>query len=571
MTKDKKHMRYHVLASDYDGTLADQGRVDETTLGKLRQLRATGRKLILVTGREMKDLVIVFPEYAVFDHIVAENGALIHTASTGAEQLLGQAPEAGFVRALEERRIYPLSVGKVIVATWEPNEQAVLEVIKASGSERQLIFNKGAVMILPPGVNKATGLQALLRSLHLSIHNVVAVGDAENDSALLQAAECSVAVGNALASLKEAADWVTDRAHGAGVGELMDRLVSNDLSAVGGQLSRHYLEVGTLKDGRPFAISPYRSGLLLSGISGGGKTTFTLTIVESLVQRGYQFCLIDPEGDYLGLPGAVVMGNETTLPPIEEIRDLLKDPGQSLVICTLSVPLADRPAFFSRLLAALLELRQEYGHPHWLVLDEAHHLIPSPAGMAVDGLPADFNNFILITTSPEALSAETLAKVGMVLTVGDNPAYPIEQFCKVLDIAVPAGIPVLGENEVCIWERDESMSPYPAHYRLPRQLQQRHKKKYAQGDMDYNSFVFTGRQNQLHLVANNLMLFLHISEGIDTDTWMFHLQRKDFTNWFRHSVHDEELARAGEEAEEMNDPAESKKHILGLIAKKYTA
>jgi hypothetical protein len=67
------------------------------------------------------------------------------------------------------------------------------------------------------------------------------------------------------------------------------------------------------------------------------------------------------------------------------------------------------------------------------------------------------------------------------------------------------------------------------------------------------------------------MLFLHIAEGIDTDTWNYHLQRKDFTNWFRSSVHDEELARAGEEAEGMSDPAESKKHILEIIRKKYTA
>ena len=388
-------MRYHVLATDYDGTLADQGQVDEVTLAKLRQLRTTGRKLVLVTGREMKDLVIIFPEYAIFDYIVAENGALIHDPATGVEQLLGPPPEAGFVMALEEKKVYPLSIGKVIVATWEPNEQAVLEVIKASGSERQLIFNKGAVMILPPGINKATGLQVLLHSLHLSAHNVVAVGDAENDSALLQSVECSVAVMNALPSLKEAADWVTDKTYGEGVGEVMDRLITDDLAPIDGQLSRHYLELWTLHDGRPFAISPYRSGLLVSGVSGSGKTTFTLSIVESLVRQGYQFCLIDPEGDYLGLPGAVVVGNDNSLPPIEEIREWLKDPGQSLVICMLSIPLADRPAFFSPLLAVLLELKQEYGHPHWLLLDEAHHLVPAPVGMAVDAMPVDFNNFIL--------------------------------------------------------------------------------------------------------------------------------------------------------------------------------
>ena len=85
-------MRYHVLATDYDGTLADQGQVAGPTLEKLRQLRAAGRKLVLATGREMKDLTLVFPDYTIFDYIIAENGGVIHEVSTGREELLGQRP-----------------------------------------------------------------------------------------------------------------------------------------------------------------------------------------------------------------------------------------------------------------------------------------------------------------------------------------------------------------------------------------------------------------------------------------------------------------------------------------------
>jgi len=82
-------MRYQLLASDYDGTLANQGLVSPEIVEKLRALQATGRKIVLVTGREMKDLVLVFPEYKVFDYIVAENGAVIHHPATGEEKLLG--------------------------------------------------------------------------------------------------------------------------------------------------------------------------------------------------------------------------------------------------------------------------------------------------------------------------------------------------------------------------------------------------------------------------------------------------------------------------------------------------
>ena len=571
-------MRYQLLASDYDGTLADQGHVSPAMVEKLRALQATGRKLALVTGREMKDLVLVFPDYKVFDYIVAENGAVIHTTSTGEEKLLGQPPGDTFVRDLQRKGVHPLSIGKVIVATWVPHEQAVLEVIKTSGSEYQVIFNKGAVMILPPGINKATGLRALLLQLQLSPHNVVAIGDAENDSSLLQAAEAAVAVGNALPALKETADWVTAAGHGDGVAQLIDRLIENDLASLDERLTRHYLELGTRvegepgtrQDGEPFTISPWRSGILLAGASGGGKTTFTISILESIIRKEYQFCLIDPEGDYLDLPGATIIGNEVCLPPMEEIAQLLKDAQHNLVICTLSVPLHDRPEFFSRLLDILLQLRRDYSRPHWLILDEAHHLVPCPSGTTADRFPSDFNNFIVISTSPHALHSAALSKIGMIITIGEDPAYPFEQFGKMLQCAVPTDIPVLQKGEICVWERGPQ-APYVVRYNQPRQLQQRHKKKYAQGEMGDNSFIFTGEDKRLHLIASNLMLFLHIAQGIDIDTWLYHLHRKDYTNWFRKTIHDEDLAKKGEEAEEMTDAPASRRHILEFIAEKYTA
>ncbi|HVU57759.1 MAG TPA: HAD-IIB family hydrolase [Puia sp.] len=564
-------MRYHILATDYDGTLADQGRVGEDVLNKLKEFQVTGRRKVLVTGREMKDLIQVFPEYKIFDHIVAENGAVIHETATGKEQLLGPEPDPAFIKSLEEKGVYPISVGRVIIATWEPHEQAVLEAIKASGSERQVIFNKGAVMILPPGVNKATGLQSLLHHLHLSLHNTVGVGDAENDGALLQASECAVAVNNALPGLKGLADLVTANGHGKGVMELMDRIIATDLEEMDEKMQRHYPELGVLEDGAPFSISPYRSGILVAGASGSGKTTFTVSITESLVQRGYQFCLIDPEGDYLQLPEAVVVGDEHVMPPLEQIRDLLKDPGQNLVICALAIPLDERPQFFSKFLTMFHELRKEYGHPHWLLLDEAHHLMPAPAAIVSNGLPDDLNNFIIISTSPHALHPSTLSRVGMVITLGKDAAYPFELFCNALKMPVPNGVPILGENEIAVWERDNKRPPFKAKFKLPSQLLQRHKKKYAQGDMSYNSFVFTGPENKQHLVANNLMMFVHLAEGIDADTWMFHLGRQDFSRWFEHTVHDPELAEAGREAERTNDVAASKKRIIDYINQKYTA
>ena len=190
-------MYFLALATDFDGTIAHHGIVDDSTREALAQFKQTGRRLILVTGRDLPDLKRAFPELELFDRVVAENGALIYDPATEQERILAAAPPAVFIEKLRERNVQPLAVGRSIVATWEPHETTVLEVIRELGLELQIIFNKGAVMILPPGMNKAAGTVAALDELELSPHNVVGVGDAENDHAFLRACGCAAAVANA--------------------------------------------------------------------------------------------------------------------------------------------------------------------------------------------------------------------------------------------------------------------------------------------------------------------------------------------------------------------------------------
>jgi hydroxymethylpyrimidine pyrophosphatase-like HAD family hydrolase len=222
-------VRYRALATDYDGTLANNGRVDAATGAALERYRMSGRPVILVTGRELADLAGVCPELGWFSRVVAENGALLFDPATGRERLLAEPAPEGLVRLLRERGVTPLSVGRVIVATREPQEVEVLRAIRELGLEHELIFNKGAVMLLPSGVNKATGLAAAARDLGLSPRDVVAIGDGENDHAFLAAAGCGVAVANAVPALKERADLVTTCDHGAGVAELIDRLLADEV------------------------------------------------------------------------------------------------------------------------------------------------------------------------------------------------------------------------------------------------------------------------------------------------------------------------------------------------------
>ncbi|NJN12273.1 MAG: HAD family phosphatase [Richelia sp. RM1_1_1] len=223
-------MRYLALATDYDGTLATDGHVNEETVAALQRLRSSGRKLILITGRELDDLLKAFPQINLFDIVVVENGAVVYTPANLQEKLLGEQPPQEFVNKLRERNVKPLGVGKVIVGTWHSHETTVLEVIKELGLDLEITLNKGAVMILPTGIDKAAGLAAALEDMQLSPENVVGVGDAENDLAFLNVCGISVAVNNALPGVKETATFVTENSRGAGVMELIDMLIASDLS-----------------------------------------------------------------------------------------------------------------------------------------------------------------------------------------------------------------------------------------------------------------------------------------------------------------------------------------------------
>jgi HAD superfamily hydrolase (TIGR01484 family) len=223
-------MHFAALATDYDGTLARDGVVDPKVVDALRRFRLSGRQLILVTGRTMESLIHAFPNVAEFDLIVAENGAMLYGPDQQPMKALAEALPAGFTSALKERGIIPLEVGRVIVATTLDYKDRVAQVILDLGFRLQIVLNRGSVMILPLGVNKACGLKAAVEELGLSIQDVAGIGDAENDHAFLSACEFSAAVGNALPELKQRVQLVTRGECGAGVIEFIDRIISDDLN-----------------------------------------------------------------------------------------------------------------------------------------------------------------------------------------------------------------------------------------------------------------------------------------------------------------------------------------------------
>jgi hydroxymethylpyrimidine pyrophosphatase-like HAD family hydrolase len=569
-------MRYHVLAADYDGTLAHHGRVSESTMAALRLLRESGRKLVLVTGRLMSDLLEIFPEgLELCERVVAENGGVIYDPATKQTRALVEPPPPAFARKLSEAIGGSVQVGKVIVATWTPHEIAAVELINQMGLEMQVIFNKGAVMILPSGVNKASGLRAALEELGLSPRNTVGVGDAENDHAFISICECGVAVQNALQALKDRADLVTDGDHGTGVEQLIDKMVKEDLASVDQRVTRHRLTLGHRLDGQALTLSAYRKAILFAGSSGGGKSTLATALIEDVVEKGYQCCILDPEGDFQELPNTVALGDAQHAPPPQEVLEVLNRPGQNLVVSMVGVPLADRPAYFEALLPRLFELRARTGRPHWIVLDEVHHLAlanRAPSSLALPKLP---HNLLMITVHPEHVSPALIREVDAVVGIGqlaESVITEVARIQKLKPLEFPGQAPASGQ--AMVWLRDGHEPPFLINNASPKAERRRHIRKYATGELDPDrSFFFRGPKQKLNLRAQNLDLFLQMADGVDDETWLFHLREGDYSRWFRDNIKDTELARDAEavEREESLSPRESRQRIRAAIESRYTA
>ena len=571
-------MRFLCLAADYDGTLAKDGTATPEVWNALRRLRESGRKLVLVTGRDFDDLRQIASPLDRFDAVVAENGGVLFLPATNERRTLAPPPPPELIDALRRRGVAHLGVSRTLAATVKPYETIALEVIRDLGLELKLVFNKDAVMIVAPGVTKATGLVAALDELKLSPRNVVAVGDAENDHAFLDLCECPVAVANALPMVKKNAAFVTASEDGHGVVELIDELLGDDLSSRHGQLKRNYLMLGWCNDRSPkqgVSLAAFGTRAMIAGPSGGGKSSVTVALLERLAAAGRQFCVLDPEGDYHGVKDAVALGDSEHSPTYEQVLQVLEQPRQNAIVNLLRTPFADRPIFCAGLLSRLHELRTRTGRPHWLVLDEAHHLFPAAWEPADEAQPRHFETMLLVTVNPAQVSSALLQRVNLVLAVGDAPQQTLAEFARCTGQTPPAVVKSkLEKDEALVWRpRSGSAAPMVVAIAPGRTERRRHSRKYAEGMLiPERSFYFRGPAEKLNLRAHNLIMFVELAAGVDDETWLHHLHRRDYSDWFAKVIGDEELAHEADEiaSDEELSPAESRGRLAAAIGRRYT-
>jgi hypothetical protein len=260
-----------------------------------------------------------------------------------------------------------------------------------------------------------------------------------------------------------------------------------------------------------------------------------------LVGGGYQFCLLDPEGDYEGFEGPIEMGGVGRAPSPDEVIKALQQPDRSVSVNLLGMPLQDRPVFLARLIPGLQDLRERYGRPHQLVIDEAHHLLPRdsdlPNWKSVQGT-------VFITVEPDSVALGPLQSVEVLITTGDTAKDTLERFAHAVEVPAPRTDWIQRNGgEILVWDRRSFATPIAIQPQQGKKLSPRHSRKYAEAELpEDRSFYFRGADQKLNLRAQNLKLFVQIAAGIDDATWLHHLRRQDYSRWIREALKDESLA-----------------------------
>jgi len=575
-------MIIHVFACDYDGTIAEDGRVSEPTARALARVRESGRKLVLVTGRTLRDIREVCPESErLFDAIVAENGAVLYRPETRKVKTLGEPPEPALLGALRRLGV-EFALGTSSIHCTAAAAEAALAAIRETGLERTLVFNRGSLMLLPGGVTKGSGLEAALAAMELSSHNTVGIGDAENDHAFLALCEYAVAVADAVPALRERADYVT-RAPGApGIVEFIEEQLLKDLVEVLSRVARHQLSLGEDAAGASVTITAHGTNLLIVGPSGSGKSTVAGVLVEQLVETGRSVCLLDPEGDYqtlAELEGVVALGGkgEQALPTPQELEQLLRHPKMSLVLNLSAMARPEKVTYGAKALGVIKGVRNSNGMPHWVIIDEAHHLMPAEGSPAAEVLAPGGEGICLVTLAAAELPPTILT---MMNTLASTELVAFADALGALAKAgapadtgvVPAGPPV-NPGEVILGGLDRA-APRWVRFTVARRrsAHRRHIRKYTEGELPADrSFYFRGPQGDLNLRAVNLVRFCELAEGVDEATWEHHRRRGEYSAWLREMIKDPELGHEAEEVERAKElgAGEARRRLLGAIRRRY--
>jgi hydroxymethylpyrimidine pyrophosphatase-like HAD family hydrolase len=541
-------MKFCVLALDYDGTIAENGKPHPAVMEAIQEARARGIVVVLVTGRILSDLKKVAGDLNAFDAIVAENGAVL-AFPNGRTRVLGRPPPPALMDELCRHKV-EFSVGNCVLEADASSAPRILRTVQKLELPLVLAFNRSRVMLLPQGISKATGLREALDTLRLSLHNCIAIGDGENDFQLLEASEIGVTVGWGSKSLHEIADEVLSGKGPAAVADYIRRAIENT-KLPPHRVDRRHVLLGQTTDGHPLEMAVHGRIILVAGDPRSGKSWVTGLFCEQLILQGYCLCVIDPEGDYgplEALPGVVVFGGDEPPPRLSDVARALRYPDISVVLDLSQSTHAAKVDYLSALLPMVAGLRRNTGQPHWIVVDEAHYFLHEPdfrqrvdielAGYMlvthrVSNLPSDLLKeveSIIVTQITDPREAQALTT--MYGRAGEETEW--ESLLNGLTIDEAALLPRMDAPE-------RRLQRFNVAGRMTPHV--RHRSKYLEVPMlEHHAFVFTCNGSPIGSSARTLKEFVMTMTRLPVASIDGHARNSDFSRWIADVFGDQPLA-----------------------------
>lgn len=551
-------MKLRVLALDYDGTVARDGFLDPAVRAALEEARAAGLVVVLVTGRILADLRGLVGDLLPFDAVVAENGAVLSFPGAGRSSRLAASCAGELVGRLREQGL-EVREGLCVVELDAREAHRVLDAVRELELPLTLHFNRGRLMVLPQAVSKATGLREALRSLRLSPHNAIGIGDAENDHELLSACELGVAVAWGSPALIAAADRVLEGDGPSAVAAFVREVAGSTLVPT---TKRSALVLGQGEDGRPVGLAAGGRNVLIAGDPRSGKSWVAGLLCEQLLLQGYCVCLIDPEGDYgvlETLPGVTLLGGEDRPPSMQELARTLRHADVSVVLDLARLSHPEKRDYVARALQAVAGLRRETGLPHRIVVDEAHYFLHDPEEARL--LDHELAGYTLITYRASGLHPDVLAATESIVVTretdvgearllhaawqGSESVEHWETTLRGLELDEAVLLPV---------ERDAGgvLRRFRLAPRLTRHVRHRH--KYldvpVRGDRGFHFELEGGRRGPVARSLQELVDVLAVTPPADIAG---HVRRGDLSRWIGGVFQDGALAERVAELEQQHE------------------
>lgn len=572
-------MKLKALALDYDGTIAEDGRLDPAVHGALKRARLAGLVVLIVTGRIIGELRHFAGDLTFADAVVGENGAVITFPRSGRSTALHEPPPRVFLDGLSERNV-EFKCGEVVVEADASAAPEALELIRRLELPLAILFNRGRMMILPQAISKATGFAVALEAFRLSPHNVLAIGDAENDHELLRSAEVGVAVEWGSATLQSTADEVLPGEGPAAVADYIDAILEGPDTLRSGYPRRRVV-LGSTRGGNDVSLAVSGRNVVISGDPRSGKSWVAGLVCEQLILHGYSVCIVDPEGDYAGLealPRVLMTGGDDPPPKPHELVRLLRYPDRSVILNLSQLSHLDKLDYLRDILPQITVVRHSTGLPHRVLVDEAHYFLCDPHAMSL--LDVEAGGCTMVTYRASQLHPDVLRVADVMLVTRATDHEEVTALARAARVSVDleewtnllAGLAV---DEVALLPGPEEAEDRLRILRLAERLTPhvRHRMKYIDVPVaDHHAFVFSKDGHPEGQRAHTLKEFVDTLARMEPKRFHGHLQHRDFSNWIEGVFGDRPLAariRQLEDAYRAGRIADINEAIIEAVQSRY--